>query len=88
MLVMESVVVEEGSSQLLEDLVNNLPIGGAEVGAKWLTAREEELVHDDVGEGTHNIRVKLDLTEGRPDIVCMQDNVDRRGVGAEGVNPS
>ncbi len=64
MLVMESVIVKKGSSQLLKDLANNVPIGGAEVSAKWLTAREEELARDDVGKDTHNVRVKLDLMEG------------------------
>ena len=64
MLLMESVVIKEGSGQLLEDLANNFPIGGAEVSTKWLTTREEELVRNDVGEGTHNIRVNLDLMEG------------------------
>ena len=57
MFVVEGVIVEQGCSQLLKDLTDNLPVGGTEVSAKGLVAEEEQLVRNDVREGPYDIRV-------------------------------
>ena len=44
MLVAEGVIIKKGSSQILEDLVDNLPICMTKVSTKGLAAREEQLV--------------------------------------------
>jgi hypothetical protein len=42
----QGIVIGQGGSELLEYLTNNLPICGAEVGAKRLSTGEEEDVGD------------------------------------------
>ena len=49
--------MEQGCSQLLKDLMDNLPVGGTEVSIKGLATGEKQLVRNDVREGTHDIRV-------------------------------
>jgi hypothetical protein len=53
----ERVIVEEGDGKSFKNLPNNFPIGGTEVGTKGLTTQEEELVGDDIGEGSYDVRV-------------------------------
>lgn len=60
----KGVIVKQGCGQLLKDLVENLPVGWAEVSAEGLAARKKWLVHNDVREGTQDVRVQFDLSKG------------------------
>jgi len=52
LLVTQGVIVKQGGGQLFEDLVDNLPVGWAEVSTEGLVAREEQLVRNYVRECT------------------------------------
>jgi hypothetical protein len=66
MLLTKGVIIEERSRKFLQDLSNDFPVGWAEVSAKWLTAREEQLVmiyeNAHVISGCNFIFRKADLT--------------------------
>jgi hypothetical protein len=86
MFVAEGVVMEQRGGEFLQDLSDNFPIGGTEIGAKGLTTGKEQLVRDDVRKGTHDVWVEFYLAEGRFNVIGVHDDIDSRVVRPEGID--
>jgi hypothetical protein len=82
----QGIVVEQGGSEAFEDLADYFPVGWAEVSAEGLAAREEELIRNDVGECSQDVRVQLDLAKGGLYIIRVRDDVEVWGVCPQSVD--
>ena len=69
MLLDKSFVLKERLCKLLSNALHDLTSGWAEVGSKSETTLETQEVAKDVGEGSHDVSVVLQLPEATLNVV-------------------
>jgi hypothetical protein len=82
------IITKENSGKLLEDLTDDLAIGGAEVSSEGLATRDDELFSNDVRECPYEIGVDFYLPKGQLNIIGMTDNILGGVVSTESVDVS